>query len=378
MPSPLTMSTTTTTITTTTTTKTRGTTTPHPSNLDQFLAAPTPFLARVLYNSLPAQRRQPPEQHGEEALTVVCVSDTHGQMPPLPAGDLLLHSGDLTASGTMGELQDALQWIASQPHRYKVVIAGNRELCLDEESRGRPLSISNGSGAQDEKASITSSSTTSTTTTTTTTTATIDWEKLSAAGLVYLQNSSITLHFPAPRDRCIKIFGSPLSPRHSPHAAFQYASAEEQPWHGMIPPDTDIVLTHTPPQCHLDSWRRLGCGVLLRELWRVRPALHVFGHVHAGYGVEVVRWDEMQRLYEGACAGGGGSGGSAWALVRMAGMFVVCWVSYGLFGGRWRWGDDQGETRMVNASASRGRGGGGGGGEAGDSLLVNEPIVVRL
>ncbi|RPB08754.1 Metallo-dependent phosphatase, partial [Morchella conica CCBAS932] len=270
---------------------------PHPSNLDQFLAAPTPFLARVLYNSLPAQRRQPhpppQQQHGdpEETLTVVCVSDTHGQMPPLPTGDLLLHSGDLTASGTMGELRATLQWIASQPHRYKVVIAGNRELCLDEESRGRSLGISHGPGAHDEKG------------TSTTTSTTIDWEKLSAAGLVYLQNSSITLHFPAPRDRCIKIFGSPLSPRHhSPHAAFQYTPTEH-PWHGLIPPDTDIVLTHTPPQCHLDSWRRFGCGALLRELWRVRPALHVFGHVHAGYGVEVVRWDEMQRLYEGACAG---------------------------------------------------------------------------
>lgn len=37
---------------------------------------------------------------------------------------------------------------------------------------------------------------------------------------------------------------------------------------------------------------------LLRELWRVRPRLHVFGHVHWGAGTEAVFFDEMQLAYE--------------------------------------------------------------------------------
>lgn len=47
---------------------------------------------------------------------------------------------------------------------------------------------------------------------------------------------------------------------------------------------------------HLDLG--LGCAGLLAEIWRVRPPLHVFGHVHWGAGRQVVFWDETQRAYE--------------------------------------------------------------------------------
>lgn len=46
-------------------------------------------------------------------------------------GDLLIHAGDLTQSGSMEELDAQIEWLDRQPHRYKVVIAGNHELCLD-------------------------------------------------------------------------------------------------------------------------------------------------------------------------------------------------------------------------------------------------------
>ena len=41
-----------------------------------------------------------------------------------------------------------------------------------------------------------------------------------------------------------------------------------------------------------------GDATLLSELWRVRPRLHVFGHVHAQAGREPVFYDEAQRAYE--------------------------------------------------------------------------------
>jgi Icc-related predicted phosphoesterase len=50
----------------------------------------------------------------------------------------------------------------------------------------------------------------------------------------------------------------------------------------------------------------LGCQYLLDELWRKRPRLHVFGHVHDGYGVEWVRFDGLQRAYETVVIAGGG------------------------------------------------------------------------
>ena len=49
-----------------------------------------------------------------------------------------------------------------------------------------------------------------------------------------------------------------------------------------------MVVTHGPPLGHGDacaSGHRAGCLDLLDELQqRVRPQLHVFGHVHEGYG----------------------------------------------------------------------------------------------
>jgi hypothetical protein len=30
--------------------------------------------------------------------------------------------------------------------------------------------------------------------------------------------------------------------------------------------------------------------------------VHVFGHIHVGRGVEYVRWDAMQKVYEEVCA----------------------------------------------------------------------------
>ncbi|KAK1969591.1 hypothetical protein LY78DRAFT_678371 [Colletotrichum sublineola] len=42
----------------------------------------------------------------------------------------------------------------------------------------------------------------------------------------------------------------------------------------------------------------LGCWLLLREVWRARPRLQVFGHVHRGYGREAVMFVVLQAAYE--------------------------------------------------------------------------------
>ena len=63
----------------------------------------------------------------DETCTFVVVSDTHnnhGSLGVLPPGDVLLHCGDLTRGGSLGELADFAAWWHAQPHRQKVVIAG--------------------------------------------------------------------------------------------------------------------------------------------------------------------------------------------------------------------------------------------------------------
>src|SRR5262245_43903040 len=67
-------------------------------------------------------------------MRVVAIADTHGlhaRMPSVPDGDLLVHAGDLTGRGSLGELELAFQWLAGLPHRHKVVIAGNHDFALE-------------------------------------------------------------------------------------------------------------------------------------------------------------------------------------------------------------------------------------------------------
>ena len=55
-----------------------------------------------------------------------------------------------------------------------------------------------------------------------------------------------------------------------------------------IPSDTDVLLTHGPPHTVCDLSDRgvpSGCpGLLKTVVERVKPRLHMFGHIHEGYG----------------------------------------------------------------------------------------------
>jgi hypothetical protein len=62
-------------------------------------------------------------------------------------------------------------------------------------------------------------------------------------------------------------------------------------------PNIDIIMTHGPPKDIMDECAQghKGCENLLRAVRRVvrraRPRLHCFGHIHEGYGAEVVAWN---------------------------------------------------------------------------------------
>ncbi|KAJ5646830.1 hypothetical protein N7490_003202 [Penicillium lividum] len=81
-----------------------------------------------------------------------------------------------------------------------------------------------------------------------------------------------------------KIYGSPSSSRHG-NWAFQYPRNRDV-WAGSLPDGIDVLITHGPPLSHLDLLK-FGCPYLLQTLWRVRPRLHVFGHIHEGSGTAI-------------------------------------------------------------------------------------------
>lgn len=202
------------------------------------------------------------------------MSDTHTQIPAeVPLGDLLIHAGDMCNVGDVTELQAQIDWLKSLPHKYKVVMGGNHDAYLDPRSR-RTLPHDKQSG-------------------------TLEW-----GDIHYLLHSEVTLTFPEHGSRRLKVYGAPQVPipqaLQSPDHAFRYDRGQDA-WSDTIPSDVDIVITHTPPKWHKDLPIGLGCEWLLKEVWRARPRLHIFGHIHADPGVETVLWDSVQVGYERIC-----------------------------------------------------------------------------
>ena len=66
----------------------------------------------------------------------VFISDTHSRtsnIKPLPDGDVLIHAGDFTMTGTPEEVEKFNEFLGFSPHEHKVVIAGNHDITFDTE-----------------------------------------------------------------------------------------------------------------------------------------------------------------------------------------------------------------------------------------------------
>ncbi|KAK5197201.1 hypothetical protein LTR99_000440 [Exophiala xenobiotica] len=213
-------------------------------------------------------------------IRVVCISDTHSKIPrhALPKGDLLIHSGDLTNTGNLASIQQSIDWLktlqkpwygSSDGFRHIVVVAGNHDSYFDERSRSPHDKRNTSAGRK------------------------LDWGKI-----IYLQHSAVKLPFPD--DRRLKVYGAPHIPKcGGKEFAFQYNRGQDA-WTDTIPDDIDVLVTHNPPKWHLDLPQSGGLGdeFELKEVWRVKPTLHAFGHVHSGHGKEAVWWDQSQTCYE--------------------------------------------------------------------------------
>lgn len=307
-----------------------------PSTLELILLSPLKYLLRHLRRVL-LYLRGPTYTPHSTPIRIICISDTHTDTPPIPPGDLLIHAGDLTNAGTVPDIQAQIDWLKALPHAQKVVICGNHDTFFDVRSRPK--------GERDARDPF-------------------DW-----GGIHYLQHSSVTLSFPEHGDRKLNIYGAPQIPKcGGKEFAFQYLKGSDA-WTGTVPMETDVLVTHTPPQWHLDLPVGLGDPYLLNECWRVKPTLHVCGHIHAGYGRTGFWWDEEQRYYERVM--GRKDGGVFWDMLSL-GMWVDCLmcVGHGVMGVVWRrvWGGHGGGGVLVNAALMHHT----------SKQVVNKPQVVEL
>jgi Icc-related predicted phosphoesterase len=175
-------------------------------------------------------------------LKIVCLSDTHElhRDVRVPEGDLLIHAGDITFfSRRPSVLADFNDWLGELPHKYKVVIPGNHDTLLENMANRQIITNAH-----------------------------------------LLINSGVELDG-------LKVWGTPVTALNSGAFAVPQDQARAAVW-ARIPSDSDVLITHIPPARILDgapgTSEHAGCSSLRNSYQRIRPRLHVFGHVHSAAG----------------------------------------------------------------------------------------------
>jgi Icc-related predicted phosphoesterase len=177
---------------------------------------------------------------------IVCLSDTHNRQGTfdVPDGDVLIHAGDLTGRGTLPEVHAAIAWLEGMPHRDKIVISGNHDFLFERENAlARSLMTK----------------------------------------LTYLEDSEVTV-------QGLRIWGSPWQPWfHDWAFNLPRGRPLREKWE-QIPEGLDVLVTHGPPMGMLGlafTGEDVGDEELRDRLAAMAepPRLHVFGHIHEGYGV---------------------------------------------------------------------------------------------
>lgn len=171
------------------------------------------------------------------------IADLHGYFPKLKGGDLLIVAGDLTASDHYIQYRDFFEWLCSQEYKLKIVISGNHDNKMEND---------------------------------------LDLD-FPDENIVHLEDSGIEFEG-------LKIWGTPwtktfvgMNPKCKAFTCDTEKKLDKK-W-ALIPDDVDILITHGPPHGILDKTHREHIHVgseTLREhvIGRIKPAFHVFGHIH--------------------------------------------------------------------------------------------------
>lgn len=184
-------------------------------------------------------------------MKIVLISDTHEKHEQvlIPECDVLVHAGDLTFRGEYKKVNRAINWLIEQPAKDIVFVAGNHDWLFEEE----PDEIKRMLGS------------------------------IARPNLHYLENNGVTIDG-------VKFWGSPITPRFFDWAFNCDRGEAIKKYWDKIPDDTDVLVTHGPPLGIQDTVsvrmgsEPLGCADLRQAVKRVRPKIHVFGHIHGGHG----------------------------------------------------------------------------------------------
>jgi hypothetical protein len=165
----------------------------------------------------------------------------------MPAGDVLICTGDFLNGNEEYELIVFLKWLESQPFDNKILIAGNHDSFFQ---------LWPGLAKQLIK----------------------DF----APSVNYLEDSGCEI-------KGIKFWGAPWTPTFKNWFHMRDRGADIKRHWDFIPDDTDVLITHGPAWHILDEAEdgsKVGCYDLKNALYRVRPKLFCHSHVHYSYGTK--------------------------------------------------------------------------------------------
>jgi Icc-related predicted phosphoesterase len=198
-------------------------------------------------------------------IRIVCISDTHGVdhsncVHHVPDGDILIHAGDFSNTGEQEQVEDLSKMFGEVGFPHKLVIAGNHDCTFEPAFYERSGKRFHRAGKYDPTT-----------------------VRAALKNCTYLEDEAVEV-------QGLNVYGSPWQPEFCDWAFnLPRGKACREKWR-LIPTDTDLLVTHGPPlgrgdECNHGN-HRAGCEDLLDEVQsRVKPLIHVFGHVHEGYGV---------------------------------------------------------------------------------------------
>ena len=191
---------------------------------------------------------------------IVALSDTHGLPFTIPACDICCHCGDWSPLACQGDFEAMYAWLErfvdrllQLPCRYVIIIAGNHDMVMESESFQDVFD-----NIQKQKLANT--------------------EKK----IHYLNCTSVRL-------MGLNFWGSPVTRQINRYRKY-WAFETNYPAYD-IPDDTDIILTHQPPDLNglgnvlwgIDSPSRpLGNAALTNAVEKSHARYHFCGHIHTG------------------------------------------------------------------------------------------------
>ena len=177
-----------------------------------------------------------------KVVRIVHISDTHALhwelTDVIPGGDILIHTGDfanyywpkayLGSWDYHSDMRELDTFFAALPHTYKLFVAGNHELNFTRQPQEKTQSLLRHG--------------------------------------IYLQDSTLLIEG-------IKIYGTPWNELRisSNSRGFTAPLKKLQDYWKLIPDDTDILVTHSPPKYIMDHHGELGCPHLKEAIYsRIR------------------------------------------------------------------------------------------------------------